>query len=94
MRLKKLYAEKIWGLETLPPPFTSVRDKRIGEIWFEPPEALPEILVKYIFANEKLSVQCHPSDVQTLSRVYRGYQCANHAHRCNRRINRVLSRLA
>ena len=38
--------------------------KRIGEIWFEPPAALPELLIKHIFTSEKLSVQVHPSDDQ------------------------------
>ena len=49
----------------LPAPFPAPDGKRIGEIWFEPPADLPELLVKYIFTSEKLSVQCHPSDAQT-----------------------------
>ena len=57
--------EKVWGRDTLPAPFTAPEGKRIGEIWFEPPEALPELLVKYLFTSEKLSVQNHPSDAQT-----------------------------
>jgi len=59
--------EKPWGREALPRPFVSVPGKRIGEIWFEPPQALPDLLVKYIFTSEKLSVQVHPSDQQTLA---------------------------
>lgn len=39
----------------------------MGEIWFAPPEMLPQILAKYIFTDERLSVQCHPSDAQTLA---------------------------
>jgi len=54
--------EKPWGRDTLPPPFSSPEGKRIGEIWFEPPSELPELLVKYLFTSEKLSVQVHPSD--------------------------------
>jgi mannose-6-phosphate isomerase len=57
--------EKPWGREVLPPPFTTPAGKRIGEIWFEPPPELPELLVKYIFTSEALSVQVHPSDAQT-----------------------------
>ncbi|KLE34065.1 class I mannose-6-phosphate isomerase [Aurantiacibacter luteus] len=57
--------EKPWGRDILPPPFTAPDGKRIGEIWFEPPEALPELLVKYLFTSEKLSIQNHPSDAQT-----------------------------
>lgn len=40
---------------------------RIGEVWFEPPAALNALLVKYIFTDEKLSVQVHPSDAQTMA---------------------------
>ncbi len=57
--------EKVWGCQLLPPPFVAPGGLRIGEIWFEPPAALPELLVKYIFASEKLSVQVHPCDAQT-----------------------------
>ncbi len=56
--------EKPWGREILPPPFSAPADKRIGEIWFEPPPELPSLLVKYIFTSEKLSVQVHPNDEQ------------------------------
>lgn len=57
--------EKPWGTDRLPAPFAAPEGKRIGEIWFEPPAELPELLVKYIFTSEKLSVQTHPSDMQT-----------------------------
>lgn len=57
--------EKVWGMDLLPAPFVAPEGKRIGEIWFEPPEELPELLVKYLFTSEKLSVQCHPSNAQT-----------------------------
>lgn len=53
---------KPWGRDTLPPPFTAPPGERIGEIWFEPPPGLPQLLVKYIFTSEALSVQVHPSD--------------------------------
>ena len=49
----------------LPAPFATPPGKRIGEIWFEPPADLPQLLVKYLFTSEKLSVQVHPSDTQT-----------------------------
>lgn len=60
--------EKPWGQATLPAPFVAPEGTRIGEIWFEPPAALPDLLVKYIFASENLSVQVHPSDEQTLAK--------------------------
>lgn len=56
---------KPWGRTDLPAPFTNPTGEQIGEIWFEPPAELPQLLVKYIFTSEKLSVQVHPSDAQT-----------------------------
>lgn len=56
---------KPWGRETLPAPFCKTEAEKIGEVWFEPPPALPQLLVKYIFTSENLSVQVHPSDEQT-----------------------------
>ncbi len=57
--------EKPWGRADLPAPFTAPAGEKIGEVWFEPPAQLPELLVKYIFTSEALSVQVHPSDAQT-----------------------------
>jgi mannose-6-phosphate isomerase len=60
--------EKPWGKEQLPAPFVTFEGRRIGEIWFEPPAALSQLLVKYIFTSEALSVQVHPSDTQTIAK--------------------------
>ncbi len=57
---------KVWGRDHLPAPFVAPEGERIGEIWFEPPPELPQVLVKYLFTSEKLSVQVHPSDAQAL----------------------------
>lgn len=59
--------EKPWGQDILPSPFVAPLGQRIGEIWFEPPHDMPELLVKYIFTSEALSVQVHPSDSQTIA---------------------------
>lgn len=59
--------EKPWGKDVLPAPFTSGPGQRIGEIWFEPPAEMDGLLVKYIFTSERLSVQVHPSDAQTIA---------------------------
>ena len=64
---------KPWGQDELPAPFDAPTGKRIGEIWFEPPPAMADLLVKYIFASEKLSVQAHPSDPQTSAKGARTY---------------------
>ena len=65
MLLETKTVEKPWGKDRLPAPFDTPEGNRIGEIWFVPPEELPQLLVKYIFTSEKLSVQVHPSDAQT-----------------------------
>jgi mannose-6-phosphate isomerase len=58
--------EKVWGRDALPAPFAAPPGQRIGEIWFEPPAELAQVLVKYLFTSEKLSVQVHPSDATAL----------------------------
>ena len=57
---------KVWGRDQLPAPFVAPTGERIGEIWFEPPPELPQLLVKYLFTSDKLSVQVHPSSAQAL----------------------------
>ena len=51
MLLETRTVEKPWGRDSLPAPFTAPGGKRIGEIWFEPPRDLPQLLVKYIFTS-------------------------------------------
>lgn len=67
MLLETKTVEKPWGKDVLPAPFKTPAGKRIGEIWFMPPADLPQLLVKYLFTSEKLSVQVHPSDTQTMA---------------------------
>lgn len=57
-------SKRPWGLDTLPAPFITPPGQRIGEVWFTPPPAVEDLLIKYIFTSEKLSVQVHPSDAQ------------------------------
>ena len=59
--------EKIWGRRQLWPGFADPQadGHPVGEIWFQTPgNNDPEILVKYLFTSEKLSVQVHPNDQQ------------------------------
>lgn len=62
MKLETKVVEKVWGRTDLPPPFKAPGTEPVGEIWFDPPEALSQVLVKYLFTSEKLSIQVHPSD--------------------------------
>lgn len=66
-RLATRMVPKVWGRDTLPAPFAAPPGERIGEIWFEPPPELPQVLVKYLFTSEKLSVQVHPSEASALA---------------------------
>jgi mannose-6-phosphate isomerase len=67
MKLETRQVEKPWGRTQLPPPFGDTGGRKIGEIWFEGPEALP-LLAKYIFTSDKLSVQVHPDDAAARAR--------------------------
>lgn len=63
--------EKPWGRRRLRAPFDDVAADRepVGEIWFQTPgDAVPDLLIKYLFTSEKLSVQVHPDDAQAHAR--------------------------
>jgi mannose-6-phosphate isomerase len=59
--------EKPWGRHTLWPGFADPAPDGdpVGEIWFQTPgDSTPDLLIKYLFTSEKLSVQVHPNDEQ------------------------------
>ncbi|MEO1167199.1 MAG: class I mannose-6-phosphate isomerase [Pseudomonadota bacterium] len=63
--------EKVWGRRELGLGFADPAPDGapVGEIWFEAAdEEAPELLVKYLFTSEKLSVQVHPDDAQARER--------------------------
>ncbi len=63
--------EKPWGRHHLYPGFADPAPdgEPIGEIWFQSPHPEePELLIKYLFTSEKLSVQDHPSDEEAQKR--------------------------
>ena len=69
-RLTTKRVEKPWGRRDLWPAFESVAEggNPVGEIWFEVPGKQdgttdgPELLIKYLFTSDRLSVQVHPTD--------------------------------
>lgn len=67
MKLDRHYVEKPWGRTRLPPMFDAPTGKRIGEVCFTNGADLP-LLVKYIFTDERLSIQVHPNDEQARAR--------------------------
>jgi len=67
--------EKVWGRRELAPWFenASADGEPIGEIWYEmegAPTDAPELLVKFLFTSEKLSIQVHPDDAAARARGY------------------------
>jgi|TARA_R100000501_G_scaffold18412_1_gene38590 mannose-6-phosphate isomerase len=57
--------DKVWGRRDLQPFFPDVpdSDEKLGEIWYQMPDGSDaELLIKYLFTSEKLSVQVHPDD--------------------------------
>ena len=65
MKLNRKFVEKPWGQEILPDIFDGGSGKKIGEVWFEAPKGIsPQLMIKYLFTSEKLSIQVHPNDRQ------------------------------
>jgi mannose-6-phosphate isomerase len=65
--------EKPWGRHTLWPGFPdpAPQGDPIGEVWFQTPHAAePDLLIKYLFTSEKLSVQVHPADAAARAAGY------------------------
>ena len=63
IRLTTITVEKPWGRANLWPGFANPDGKQIGEIWFEAPQGVdPDLMVKYLFTSEKLSIQVHEDD--------------------------------
>lgn len=63
--------EKPWGRHHLWPGFPNPAADAapIGEVWFQTVDAArPDLLIKYLFPGEKLSVQVHPNDEQAHAR--------------------------
>jgi mannose-6-phosphate isomerase len=65
--------EKPWGRHDLAPLFEDqpAGEPAVGEIWYEDPTGKPrELLVKYLFTSERLSVQVHPDDAAARARGF------------------------
>jgi len=63
--------EKPWGRHELWPGFADAPagGDPVGEVWFqEPGDTTPDLLIKYLFTGQKLSVQVHPSDEEAHKR--------------------------
>lgn len=65
-KLSTIRVNKPWGRHTLWPGFEAVPagGEPVGEIWYQVADGAPEpeLLVKYLFTAERLSIQVHPDD--------------------------------
>lgn len=70
-RLATRIVDKPWGKRGIDPRFHVDPKRQVGEIWFEPPANRPlDVMVKYLFTTERLSVQVHPDDAAARTRGY------------------------
>lgn len=71
-RLKTHRVDKVWGRRHLEPAFGDAAPggEPVGEIWFQDDRDDAELLVKYLFTSEKLSIQVHPDDDAARARGY------------------------
>lgn len=55
--------EKLWGRRDVPLQLADARHttEPVGEVWFAD-AAAPDLMVKWLFTSEKLSIQVHPDD--------------------------------
>jgi mannose-6-phosphate isomerase len=70
-KLRTHRVEKPWGRRDLGLGFQDVSEggAPVGEVWFqEPGDTAPDMLIKYLFTGERLSVQVHPDDVEARAR--------------------------
>lgn len=62
-KLPTRIVDKPWGVTGIDPRFGADPSRKIGEIWFEAPAGRPlDVMAKYLFTSERLSVQVHPDD--------------------------------
>jgi mannose-6-phosphate isomerase len=65
--------DKPWGRHDLWPGFSDPAPdaEPVGEVWFQTAHASePELLIKYLFTSERLSVQVHPTDEEARKAGY------------------------
>lgn len=62
-KLATKIVEKPWGRRGIDARFGVDPDRQVGEIWFEPPPGRElDVMAKYLFTTERLSIQVHPDD--------------------------------
>jgi mannose-6-phosphate isomerase len=72
LKLDKKIGEKPWGRRGIDARFGVKDDRRIGEIWYGPPGGRDlDVIAKYLFTSERLSIQVHPDDATARARGHR-----------------------
>ena len=72
--LERRRVDKVWGRRDIAPAIGGPPDgdEPLGEIWYvDPAGDDAELLVKYLFTSEKLSVQVHPGDTAARAAGYK-----------------------
>jgi mannose-6-phosphate isomerase len=70
-KLATKIVDKPWGKRGIDPRFHVDAGRQIGEIWFEPPPGRElDVMAKYLFTTERLSIQVHPDDATARARGY------------------------
>ncbi|MDV3258495.1 MAG: class I mannose-6-phosphate isomerase [Sphingomonas sp.] len=70
-KLATRIVEKPWGKRGIDPRFGVDPKLKVGEIWFEPPPGRDlDVMAKYLFTTERLSIQVHPSNEVARERGY------------------------
>ena len=71
LKLATKIVDKPWGKRGIDARFGVDPDRQVGEIWFEPPKGRElDVMVKYLFTTERLSIQVHPDDATARARGY------------------------
>lgn len=70
-KLATKIVDKPWGRRGIDPRFGVDSSRQVGEIWFEPPPGRQlDVMAKYLFTTERLSIQVHPDDETARARGY------------------------
>lgn len=70
-KLATKIVDKPWGRWGIDPRFGVDPKRQVGEIWFEPPRGRElDVMAKYLFTTERLSIQVHPNDATAKARGY------------------------
>lgn len=70
-KLATKIVDKPWGRRGIDPRFEVDPERQVGEIWFEPPSGHDlDVMAKYLFTTERLSIQVHPDDATARARGY------------------------